>query len=135
MVRIADSQRDAEQHVGAGKTNRVQPGGAQRSVREAVESFYAAFYAHQFDRAADVTTADWWHINPFGGATRGQDAVLSELREVPATFLKGATDQPESIDVRFAQPDTAVVTETSRAAPTSRRTAACMKTRRTFARL
>jgi ketosteroid isomerase-like protein len=44
---------------------------ADEQVRRAVESFYAAFNAHDFARAAEFTTDDWEHINPFGGRTRG----------------------------------------------------------------
>jgi ketosteroid isomerase-like protein len=49
-------------------------------VRQAVQSFNAAFNAHDFRSAEEYTTEDWNHINPFGGSTRGRDAVLKELR-------------------------------------------------------
>ena len=86
----------------------------QKQVRQAVQSFYDAFNSHGFGRAAEYTTEDWNHINPFGGRARGRDAVLKELKEVHATFLKGVSDTIESMDVRFATPDVAVVTVTSR---------------------
>jgi creatinine amidohydrolase len=87
-----------------------QPVGEEGRVRQTVQAFYAAFNAHGFDQAAQFTTDDWAHINPFGGWTRGRDAVLAELREVHGSFLKGVTDTPDSIAVRFASPEAAVVT-------------------------
>ncbi|MBA2704460.1 MAG: SgcJ/EcaC family oxidoreductase [Blastocatellia bacterium] len=83
-------------------------------VRRAVQSFYAAFNSHGFEHAAEYTTEDWNHINPFGGRTRGRDATLKDLKEVHATFLKGVTDTIEKMEVRFATRDVAVVTVTSR---------------------
>jgi len=88
-----------------------------KRVRQAVEAFYAAFNAHGFDRAKDYTTEDWYHINPLGGSTRGREAVLKELQEVHSTFLKGVSDTIEDMNVRFATPDVAVATVTSRIMP------------------
>ena len=84
------------------------------AVRQAVQRFYDAFNAHGFDRAAEFTTDDWVHINPYGGIARGRTAVLAELREVHASFLKGVSDTPDSIAVRFATPDVAVAIVPSR---------------------
>lgn len=92
----------------------AQTTSGEKQVRQAVQSFYAAFNAHGFVRAAEYTTEDWNHINPFGGRTRGRMAVLKELNEVHSTFLKGVSDTIEEMDVRFATPDVAVVTVTSR---------------------
>jgi uncharacterized protein (TIGR02246 family) len=86
----------------------------EKQVRQVVQSFYDAFNSHGFGRAAEYATQDWNHINPFGGRTRGRDAVLKELKEVHATFLKGVSDSVETMDVRFATPDVAVATVTSR---------------------
>lgn len=86
----------------------------EKGVRQAVEAFYAAFNAHGFGRATEFTTEDWNHINPFGGWTRGREAVLKELKEVHSTFLKGVSDTIEHMSVRFATADVAVVTVTSR---------------------
>jgi uncharacterized protein (TIGR02246 family) len=83
----------------------------------AVERFYAAFIALDWDRAAEFTTDDWVHINPSGGVTRGRTAVLAELREVHGAFLKGVTDTPDSIAVRLATPDVAVATVPSPLTP------------------
>ena len=87
---------------------------AQQSAKEhvhlTVETFYAAFNAHDFARAAEFTTYDWEHINPFGGWTRGREEVLKELREVHGSFLKGVTDTVESISVRLTTPSSAAVT-------------------------
>ena len=83
-------------------------------MRQAVQSFYDAFNTNGFGLAAEYTTEDWYHINPFGGRTRGRAAVLKELKEVHSTFLKGVSDTIEDMDVRFAAPNLAVVTVTSR---------------------
>lgn len=83
-------------------------------VRQTVQSFYGAFNSHGFDRAADYTTDDWNHINPGGGRTQGRAAVLKELHEVHATFLKGVTDTIEGMDIRFAAPTVAIATVKSR---------------------
>ncbi|CAN5404767.1 hypothetical protein BH18ACI1_BH18ACI1_15240 [soil metagenome] len=86
----------------------------EKQVRQAVQSFYDAFNAHGFGRAAEYTTEDWSHINPFGGLTSGREAVLEDLKQVHSTFLKGVSDTIEAMDVRFATRDVAVVTATSR---------------------
>jgi len=79
-------------------------------VRRTVQRYYDAFNGHSFSRAPEFTTEDWVHINPSGGITRGRDAVLAELRQVHESFLKGVTDTPDSMEVRFATPDVAVAT-------------------------
>ncbi len=86
-----------------------QTSGKEKQVRQAVQSFYDGF-----GRVSEYTTDDWNHINPFGGRTRGRDAVLKELNEVHSTFLKGVSDTIEDMDIRFAAPNVAVVTVTSR---------------------
>ena len=86
----------------------------EAAALQAVRDFYAAFNSHAWDRAAGFATEDWDHINPFGGRTRGRAATLADLKQVHSTFLKGVTDMVESIDVRFATADVAVVTATSR---------------------
>ena len=90
------------------------PAREEKLVRAAVQSFYDAFNAHDFARAAEFTTEDWTHVNPLGGWTRGRDAVLGELREVHATFLKGASDTPEQVVVRMAGREAAIATVPSR---------------------
>ena len=105
--------------LGAGATDlRAQDAGRSSGktagVRRAVQRFYDAFNAHGFDKAAEFTTDDWVHINPNGGVARGRTAVLAELREVHASFLKGVSDTPDSIAVRFATPDVAVAIVPSR---------------------
>lgn len=92
----------------------AQTPSSEASVRQTVQAFYAAFNSHGFSRAADFTTDDWNHINPYGGRTRGRAEVLKELHEVHSTFLKGVSDNIENLDVRFAGRDTAVATVTSR---------------------
>ncbi len=83
-------------------------------MRQVVQSFFAAFNAHEFERTEEYTTEDWSHINPLGGWTRGRKAVLKELLEVHKTFLKDVTMTIEDMDVRFATPNVAVVTVTNR---------------------
>jgi uncharacterized protein (TIGR02246 family) len=91
----------------------IQADGQEDEVRKAVQLFYAAFNAHDFQHVSEYTTEDWEHINPFGGRTRGRESVLKELREVHGTFLKGVTDTPEDVFVRHASRDVAAVTVTS----------------------
>ena len=83
----------------------------EHQVRAAIESFYAAFNGHDFSRV--LVTDDWEHINPFGGTTRGRDAVLKELHDVHSTFLKGVTDTIREISVKMASSDVAIATVTS----------------------
>jgi len=92
----------------------AQTASKEKQVRQAVQSFYDAFNAHGFGRVSEYTTDDWNHINPFGGRTRGREAVLKELNEVHSTFLKGVSDTIEDMDIRFAADNVAVVTVTSR---------------------
>ena len=86
----------------------------EKEVRRAVQSFYAAFTAHDFGRAKDYTTEDWNHINPFGGLTHGRSDTLKDLNQVHSTFLKGVSDTVEDLSVRFATRDVAVATVVSR---------------------
>jgi len=86
----------------------------EQQVRAVVQSFYTAFNSHGWKDATAFTTEDWNHINPLGGWTRGRAAVLKELEEVHGTFLKGVSDTIEDMAIRFASPDAAVVTVTSR---------------------
>jgi uncharacterized protein (TIGR02246 family) len=94
----------------------VQPS-PEPEVRAAVQAFYTAFNTDGFSRAAEFTTDDWNHINPFGGRTNGRAAVLKEVLAVHDTFLKGVTDTVTGIDVRMASPDVAVATVTSDLSP------------------
>lgn len=86
----------------------------EEEVRHTVQSFHVAFNEHNFKNAEEYTTEDWNHINPFGGWTRGRDAVLKELEQVHSTFLKGVTATVKDVSVRFASRDVAVVTVTNR---------------------
>ncbi len=95
----------------------AEPVGDERQVRDVVQAFYASFNSHGWSRAAEFTTEDWNHINPGGGWTRGRAAVLLELEAVHQTFLKGVSDTVEEMTVRFASPDVAIVTVTSRVSP------------------
>ena len=85
----------------------------EKDVRRAVQSFYDAFNSHGFDRANEFTSDDWNHINPFGGRTRGRSETVNDLNRVHSTFLKGVSDTIQEMDIRFADPNVAVVTVTS----------------------
>lgn len=91
----------------------VRANDSQAEVRSTIEAFYKAF-DDGFTQPADFATEDWNHINPLGGRTRGRDATLKDVREVHQSFLKGATETIESIDIRFATTDVAVGTVVSR---------------------
>jgi uncharacterized protein (TIGR02246 family) len=90
----------------------VQGNDREAEVRATIEAFYKAF-DDGFTHPADFATEDWNHINPLGGRTRGREAVLKEVREVHQSFLKGATETIESMDIRFANSDVAVGTVVS----------------------
>jgi ketosteroid isomerase-like protein len=85
---------------------------AEAAVRIPIQAFNKAFN-EGFVGPADYATEDWNHINPFGGRDRGREATLKTVRAVHQTFLKGATETIEDIDVRFASEDVAVATVTS----------------------
>jgi uncharacterized protein (TIGR02246 family) len=88
----------------------------EAAVRHVVQAFYAAF-DEGFVKPVDFATDDWYHINPFGGIDRGLEATLKTVREVHTSFLKGVTDTPEDIAIRFASDDVAVATVTSAMSP------------------
>jgi uncharacterized protein (TIGR02246 family) len=90
----------------------VQGNDREAEVRSTIEAFYKAFN-DGFTKPADYAAEDWNHINPFGGRTRGREAVLKEVREVHQSFLKGTTENIESMDIRFATSDVAVGTVVS----------------------
>lgn len=92
----------------------AQTPNSETLVRKTVQAFYAAFNSHGFGHAAEFTTDDWNHINPYGGRTHGRAEVLRELHEVHGTFLSGVSDNIEKLDVRFAGKDAAVATVVSR---------------------
>lgn len=97
--------------LAAGACN--QPDNQEAEVRRTVQSFYNDFNSHNFENVASYTTEDWNHINPFGGQTKGREAVLRELKEVHSTFLKGVSSTIEDMSIRFATPDSAVATVTN----------------------
>ena len=84
----------------------------ETEVRSAIQAFYKAFN-DGFTQPADYAAEDWNHINPFGGRTRSREETLKEVREVHQSFLKGATETIENMDIRFATPDVAVGTVVS----------------------
>ena len=92
---------------------------AEAAVRHVVQEFYKAF-DEGFVNPVDFATEDWHHINPFGGVDRGLEATLKTVREVHTTFLKGVTDRPEDIAIRFASGDVAVATVISTMSPYKR---------------
>jgi hypothetical protein len=81
-----------------------------------MRAFYKNFN-EGFTRTADYATEDWNHIDPNGGRNRGREATLKRVREVHQTFLKGAKESIESMDVRFAADGVAVETIVSVSSP------------------
>ena len=81
----------------------------EAAVRATIETFYDNFN-EGFTRPADYATEDWSHINPTGGRIQGREAVLKRLRDIHQSFLKGAKETIESMDVRFASEEVAVGT-------------------------
>ena len=96
--------------------DRVFAAGADGEVRAAIQKFYDSFN-EGFPGPADYATEDWNHINPNGGRTQGRAATLTRVREVHRTFLKGAKETIESMDVRFATGDVAVATVVNVSSP------------------
>ena len=88
----------------------------EAQVRATIQTFYKNFNAG-FTAPADYATEDWNHINPNGGRNQGREATLTRVREVHRTFLKGARESIESMDVRFAAEDVAVGTVISVSTP------------------
>jgi uncharacterized protein (TIGR02246 family) len=88
----------------------------EAEVRATIQTFYKNFN-DGFTAPADYATEDWNHINPTGGRTQGREAVLNRVREVHQTFLKGAKETIENMDVRFAGNSVAVGTVTSVSSP------------------
>lgn len=85
-------------------------------VRAVVNEFYQNF-DEGFLKPATYATDDWYHINPNGGVDRRRDAVLKTVRGAHETFLKGTTDKPISIEIRYASADVAIATVTSEMSP------------------
>ena len=85
-------------------------------VRATIQTFYKNFN-EGFTAPADYATEDWNHINPNGGRNQGREATLRRVREVHQTFLKGAKETIESMDVRFAADGVAVGTVISVSSP------------------
>lgn len=90
--------------------------GEDAAVRATIQTFYKNFN-EGFAASADYATEDWNHINPNGGRNQGREATLRRVREVHRTFLKGAKETIESMDVRFAADGVAVGTVISVSSP------------------
>ena len=80
----------------------------EQLVKNVVLAFQNDFNEGGFKNAEFYTTKDWEHINPGGGITQGQEAVLKEVRTVHQTFLKGVSLTIESITIRFLTPTVAI---------------------------
>lgn len=85
---------------------------ADSDVRGTIQVFFDAFN-DGFVGPAHYAAEDWNHIAPTGGRTQGRDATLKRVREVHQTFLNGARETVESMDVRFATDDVAIATVVS----------------------
>jgi uncharacterized protein (TIGR02246 family) len=84
----------------------------REAVKKVVVAFQDDFNDGRFQKANTFTTADWEHINPLGGITKGREAVLNEVRGVHQTFLKGVTITIEDMTLRFMNPAVAIATVT-----------------------
>ena len=84
------------------------------SIRKVVIAFQQDFNEGSFKNADNYTTADWEHVNPTGGITKGRDEVLKEVRQVHQTFLKGVTITLESMTIRFIADDVAIANVTQK---------------------
>ena len=80
----------------------------EQLVKNVVLAFQDDFNEGGFKNAKLYTTADWVHINPGGGITKGREEVLKEVRAVHQTFLKGVSLTTESIAIRFLTPTVAI---------------------------
>ena len=80
----------------------------EQLVKNVVLAFQDDFNEGGFKNATLYTTADWVHINPGGGITKGREEVLKEVRAVHQTFLRGVVLTTESIAIRFLTPTVAI---------------------------
>src|SRR5678815_3759794 len=78
------------------------------SIRKVISMFQADFNDGSFKNTYQYTTKDWEHINPLGGIDKGRDSVLSVVKMVHQTFLKGVTMKTQSMSIRFITPDVAI---------------------------
>jgi uncharacterized protein (TIGR02246 family) len=79
-----------------------------QAVKRVILLFQDDFNDGRFNHAATYITRDWEHINPLGGIDRGRDSVLSVVRSVHQTFLKGVTMTIEAMTLRFILPNVAI---------------------------
>ena len=80
----------------------------KEQVKKVVVAFQEGFNEGGFKNAESYTTADWVHINPFGGITWGRDSTLADVRYVHQVFLKGVTMTIQSMEIQFPTNETAV---------------------------
>ncbi|HQU85065.1 MAG TPA: SgcJ/EcaC family oxidoreductase [Pyrinomonadaceae bacterium] len=83
---------------------------SEAEVKQVIEKYFEAFNTHSLAANDEITTEDWYHINPSGGWNRGRAETVKLLRDVHSTFLKDVKMKLEDLDIRFATPDVAVVT-------------------------
>jgi uncharacterized protein (TIGR02246 family) len=86
----------------------AQKGQDEELVKKVVISFQDDFNEGSFKNADNYTTADWEHVNPFGGVTKSREEVLKEVRQVHQTFLKGVSTTIEKMTIRFITDDVAI---------------------------
>lgn len=90
-----------------------QNSNSETEVKQVIEKYFESFNTNSFDANTEITTEDWYHINPFGGWNKGRSNTLKLIRDVHLTFLKDVKMKLEDLDIRFATPDVAVVTVTN----------------------
>lgn len=80
----------------------------RKLVKDVIIDFQNDFNEGSFKNASSYTTADWEHINPNGGISKGRANVLKDVRAVHQSFLKGVKMVIENIEIRFLTPTVAV---------------------------
>jgi len=81
----------------------------EEAVKQVVLDFVDDFNDGAFSKAEEYADEDRIHINPGGGIDRGKTSTLKTVRDVHTSFLKGVTMTTDSMNVRFIQPDVAIV--------------------------
>ena len=60
----------------------------EAEIKRVIENYFKAFNTHSLAINDEITTEDWYHIDPSGDWKKGRDEAAAQLREVHSTFLK-----------------------------------------------
>jgi uncharacterized protein (TIGR02246 family) len=80
----------------------------KEAVKKVILAFQEDFNNGNFKHAVEYTTSDWEHINPLGGIDKGRDEILTTVRSVHQTFLKGVSMTIDTMSIRFITPEVAI---------------------------